>query len=251
MSEIIPEDIGRWRDWGMKPKADGGLGLKPGSVLREMSLLHAVFALARTEWHWCRSNPISDTSKAGMRERKPKKAITDLQRDLVVQQLGYEEGRPPANKKQETAYAFLIALETGMRNGEILSLEIENLFLKRSYLHLDKTKNGDERDVALSRRAVQLIESVAEAWKQRRESGAESLRIFSVDSGSRDTLFRQAMKDAGVTGITFHRSRHTATRKMAKKLPVLALAKQIGHRDLKSLMVYYEADPSEVAALLD
>ena len=45
-----------------------------------------------------------------------------------------------------------------MRQGELLSLSYSNVFINRRFAHLDKTKNGDTREVLLSNRAVYLFE---------------------------------------------------------------------------------------------
>ncbi len=51
--------------------------------------------------------------------------------------------------------------------------------------------------------------------------------------------------------LNFHDSRHEATTRLSRKLNVLALAKMIGHRDVQSLMIYYDETAAELAARLD
>lgn len=45
----------------------------------------------------------------------------------------------------------------------------------------------------------------------------------------------------------FHDSRAEAIWRLSKKLDVMELARMIGHRDIRSLMFYYNADPGELA----
>lgn len=42
--------------------------------------------------------------------------------EAILNILGYKEGEAPTTKKQEIAYLFLLAIETAMRQGELLGL---------------------------------------------------------------------------------------------------------------------------------
>jgi integrase len=52
---------------------------------------------------------------------------------------------------------IVLAVETGMRRGELLSLTWEHIDLDRRVAHLPLTKNGSSRDVPLSSRAVETL----------------------------------------------------------------------------------------------
>src|SRR5665647_949568 len=54
LSAITPEQIAVWRDDRLRE-------VSPGTVLREITLLSAVFEIARREWRWLESNPVSYT----------------------------------------------------------------------------------------------------------------------------------------------------------------------------------------------
>ena len=56
---------------------------------------------------------------------------------------------------------------------------------------------------------------------------------------------------AKIEDLTFHDSRHEACTRLARKIDVLDLARMIGHRDLRSLMTYYNPSASEIADRLD
>ncbi len=53
---------------------------------------------------------------------------------------------------------FHLALETAMRQGEILALRWEHIDLRHGVAHLPETKNGHSRDVPLSRRARNFLQ---------------------------------------------------------------------------------------------
>jgi len=74
---------------------------------------------------------------------------------------------------------------------------------------------------------------------------------LTVKSDVASTLFGRAVLKAEIEDLTFHDSRHEAVTRLAQKLDVLDLARMVGHRDLKSLMIYYNSTPEELANRLD
>ena len=54
----------------------------------------------------------------------------------------------------------VVALETGMRRGELLSLKWKHAHLDKNWLHLPMTENGDGRDVPLSRRTLDELQEL-------------------------------------------------------------------------------------------
>lgn len=235
VSDVLPDDIAKWRDERLK-------SVTSGTVRRELTLLSSVFNYAVKEWRWCRDNPTRQIIWPS--EPKPRdRRISDKEIEQMLTALNYRKGEAPEQLQQELAIAFLIALETAMRQGEILSLTWDRVFLAERYVHLDATKNGHARDVPLSQRAVELFE------KMKRAGNAPC--VFRITSASADALFRKARNKAGIEDLHFHDTRHEATTRLARKLDVLDLARMTGHRDPRSLMIYYNATASELASRLD
>ena len=109
--------------------------------------------------------------------------------------------------------------------------------------HLDITKNGSSRTVPLSKRAVELLEKLKNIHPE---------RVFDVDDGTRDALFRRAVLSQEIKDLHFHDLRREALTRMAKKVDVMTLAKISGHKDVRILLnTYYNPDISSVADLLD
>ena len=231
LDKLGPEVIAEWRNARLKD-------VKGATVRRDMNLLKAVFETARRDWGWLESNPMTDVKRPpGSPSRK--RLITDDERDAIVAQLGYVEGEPVVLVKQRIAVAFLIALETGMRAGELMKVEVRGkvAHLLDQEVAGDATKNGDEREVPLSKRARALFAMVGNK--------------IVLNSGSLDSMFRDARVAAELGGFTFHDSRHYACTKLAKKLEPMDLAKMMGHRNLKQTLEYYNPNTSDLADLLD
>jgi integrase len=237
VSEVTQTDIAIWRDSRLKE-------VSAASVNREWNLLMSVFQIARKEWRWLNSIPFEDVKRP--RDPKPRnRRVSESEIKIMCSALGYSEDVPVTTKQQEMAIAFMLAIETGMRVGEICSLHWPEVSPRS--VHLSKTKNYDERHVPLSKRAVELIEKLR---------GRHETTVFTFHGQSLGTMFRKARQKAskelpGISTLHFHDSRHEACTRLSNKLTVLELARVIGHRDLKSLLIYYNPTPEELAAKLD
>lgn len=233
IANVQPADISGWRDVRRTQVSDA-------STRREMVLLRSVFEVARKEWGWLQINPMDDVRKPmSAPPRKRRVSVDEAQRLCLA--LGWMGG-PAATVSDRVAVAFMFALETAMRSGEICAMRWQDVNLPGCYVTLPETKNGDRRDVPLSSEARRLLGLLP-------EDGAGGL-VFDLAGPTRDALFRRARNKAELADLTFHDSRHEALTRLAKKLQVLDLARMSGHRDLKSLMIYYNETASEIAAKL-
>jgi integrase len=230
IASITPNDIAKWRDSSK---------LQGSTIRREMVLLNAVFEIARKEWQWIDKNPLSDVKRPPDNPHR-KRLITQDEFNIMADTLGYESSIKCVTDDQQVALCMFIAEQTGMRSGEIVSLEWSQVDFAGRKVHLTKTKNGDERDVPLTLKAVEL-------FKQLETKG----KCFTITDSQRDFLFRSARKSAKLSGFVFHDTRHNACTWMAKKVDNITLAKIMGHRNPKSLMIYYNPNASDIAPMLD
>ncbi|MFS1524506.1 site-specific integrase [Microbulbifer sp. 2304DJ12-6] len=160
--------------------------------------------------------------------------------DRICTALNWQE-MSPQTRRQEVAWAFLFALETAMRLGEILALTRDDLDILGRYITVQTSKNGDKRHVPLTRRALELFKMMEDRPKTFLQVGRD---VASV-------MFRRARIDADIEELRFHDTRHEALTRLARKLDVLDLARMVGHRDPRSLMTYYNATATEIASRLD
>lgn len=236
LSEVSTDQVAKWRDARLKAVASP-------TVRREMTLLSSVFEIARREWRACVVNPVRDVKRPPNNPPRDRR-IEPAEEVALLNRLGYVEAEAPGTLHQELALAFLIALETAMRQGEILGITAKAVNLTQRFVHLPKTKNGSTRNVPLSKRAVQLIKVLLGDKK-----GAD--KLFRLTSASADAMFRKVRDDVSIVGLTFHDTRHEAITRLARKVDVLDLARITGHKDPRSLMVYYNATAAEMALRLD
>jgi integrase len=161
--------------------------------------------------------------------------ISDKSISLFLASIPYNPKDKPSSVSDRVALAFLFAIETGMRAGEICGLTRADITSKVATLK--QTKNGKPRKVPLSQEALRILALLDDD-------------LFGMTSQRLDGMFRK-LRDAGSFEFRFHDTRHTAVTRLAKKLDVMVLAKVIGHSDPRQLMKYYHPDEESLADLLD
>lgn len=231
LGALQPAAIAEWRDARLAVVA-------PASAARELQLLRAVLEVARREWGWLKSNPAKDVKKP-ISPPPRRRRIENDELERLCAALGYVGRVECHNVSQRVAVALLLAVETAMRCGELCALTWSKVRLRERFVELERTKNGDAREVPLSKRAVELLESVGKV-------DGDDL-VLRLSTAQVDALFRKAKVKAGVHGLHFHDSRAEALTRLAKKVDVLTLGRIAGHRDLKSLTIYYRESASQIA----
>jgi integrase len=238
--DVTSEQMGKWRDARLKLNARG-------TVLRDIGLLSAVFEHARTEWKWIAVNPMRDIRKPDNPDHR-ERLITGTEVRRMLRQLGY--GEPVRSVSNAVAHAFLLALSTGMRAGEISGLTWDRtradhvILLNRTQAEEEgdtSTKRGKGRPVPLSPVAQRLVA---------RMKGWDAELVFGVQPQTLDTLFRRARDRQKMSGFTFHDSRHTACTRLARKVDVLDLCKIMGWVKTTQALVYYNPKASDIAKRL-
>lgn len=143
----------------------------------------------------------------------------------------------------ERLLIYTLALETAMRLSEIYSLTKDQVNLAKRTVFLDKTKNGDSRQVPLS--------SVALAALQGFEGFSFGPKCQQT-SGVLSKYFIRKFVEAGCADLHFHDLRHEATCRLFErtKLSDARIAKITGHRDPRMLLRYANLRGTDLAEAL-
>jgi integrase len=198
LMDLKASDLGNWRESRLKE-------VSPSSVKREMVLMSAVLTQAKKEWGLIRESPMADVRKrsdAAPRDRRP--STEEMERLLL------SAGSDLTKSTARVYHAFLFAIETAMRAGEVVGLTWSRIDLKNQVAHLPLTKNGKVREVALSSEADRLLEALPKQDP-----------VFGLAGAQLDALWRKLRDRAGVEDLHFHDSRHEAITRLARKLDVL------------------------------
>jgi integrase len=228
-----PRELAGWRDRRLH-------AVSAGAVLRDITLLSAVFEYARRELRLVDANPIRDMRKPPAPKPRTRLPIDD-EVDRICLALAYDPDGPVVTRQAQTAVAFLLAIQTAMRAGEICGLTWDRVDEARRVAILETTKNGHAREVPLSAEAIRLLGQLR---------GIDPVRCFTLTSGTRDTLFRRARDACGIVGLTFHDSRALALTRLSKILDPYQLARVAGHRSLDQIMTYYRESAEDIAKKL-
>jgi len=129
-----------------------------------------------------------------------------------------------------------LALETGMRRGELLAIKYSDVDWANRRLNVPETKNGSTRTVPLTNQARSIL------TKYRYQQC-----FFKLAPDSLSQAFRRAVKAEAIIGLTFHDLRHEAiTRLFERGLSIPQVAGISGHSDYRMLARYTHLHPVDL-----
>jgi integrase len=197
----------------------------PASVNRELELLSRVLSMAVD--HGAVETNVCSRVKKYREDNKRTRVLTREEEGRLMAVLG-RPGRALLRA------LVVIALNTGMRRGEITSLVWADVDLERSLVQVRQTKTGRGRIVPINAAAREVFESLP-----RRERD-EGVRLFEIDWIEKG--WRGACQQAGITGLRFHDLRHTfATRLLDAGTDAFNVAALLGHSRVEMTARYAHA----------
>ena len=215
---VTSVDIASYRDLRLAAiNSRTGQPLTTSTVRLEMSLLSNFFDIARIEWGLCELNPVSNVRKPRSPPGRDRR-LTAREERLIT--------RYAHNHRNKDLYSIVeIALQTAMRQGEILTLRWEHVNLKSRIAHLPETKNGSKRDVPLSVKARDALIRMGV-----RTEG----RIFGYTAHGLKSTWRFMLEKLSIQDLHFHDLRHEAISRLFElgSLDVMEVAAISGHRSL-------------------
>ena len=226
---VTPKVVADYRDERLKDCC-------PGTVIRDLAVLSSIFNHARREWDIGVPNPVQMVRKPTAPAGRDRVLTPDEQNRLLT------AATPTGRRNPLLLPILIVALETAMRRGELLSMTWADVHLDRAVVRLPLTKNGSSRWVPLSCRAVAVLASIG-----RSTSGL----VFPIRFAALGKMFERLCVRAQVDDFRFHDLRHTAATRLAEKLPnVIELAAVTGHRSIQMLKRYYHPTAEALAAKL-
>ena len=250
LKDITSEDMSAYIKGRENTPTNRGSKTSGATIRLEVMLISSVYKHRIKSKNEKLINPIKNIElpkKSKSRER----VLRDNELDYLIQ--GLKKAMPETTCIEDL---LDIAIQTGMRQGEILKLQLHDLDLKNRYVHLPDTKSGDPRDVPLSPKAIDIFNRINSRGKDK------SQRIFNV---SQDAIIR-GFKKGCVLGrkifqekngtlpsprflddLKFHDLRHQAATIWSKYLHAQELAKMFGWKTLDLVMLYYKSDVPTIA----
>ena len=235
--DLSPQIVKDWRDKRLK-------AVKPATVSRQFAVYSAAFNYARKELFLTKENPFKEVNRPP--EAQPRnQRVSREDEETIIAGLKYQRGQVPTKQMHYVAWAFLFALETAMRRGEIIGIEKKNVY--DDFIRLTDTKNGKRRDVPLTKRAKELLALL--------DTPEHDPRLIPHNTNSFRLIWQRNLSQTGLVGkIRFHDTRHEAITRFVHnyKLPLEILSKITGHETISILVnTYYNPTATEIARMLD
>lgn len=268
LESIITHDIDQWIiRRSEETHAVTGTRITAATVNRELNLMSGAFTWAVKTRKWLQTNPCHGAMRPAKARGRNRKALTPQEIKAICIAGGYSREQPPETMTAKVCACFLLALETGLRSGEILRLKPDDYRKDLRIVHVraaeqggrkaarsGRNHNDPSRDVPLTKRAIELLDQLLETMptdQKPQERLANPPYIVGMNDSQRDALWRKVRDRAGVNDLHYHDTKHEAATKLSKFMDVLALSHAIGTKDIRLLRdTYYINDAQRIAKQL-
>ena len=206
-------------------------GIKQSTLNREMSVLRRMF-------RWGAEQGLVHASNIPtIKTKKESHKIITVSVD--------DEARLLAQCPKWLSDMVIVAVDTGCRSGELLSIKWGDVDLRAGYVRVKTEKAGGSRNLYMTPRVFKVFSSMP--------TGLPDVGVFQHPRGKYrvSTLgeaFSNAVKKAGLSNrITFHSLRHTfATRQTQKGTNPFVLMELLGHSTLEMVLRYAHVSDSDL-----
>jgi integrase len=194
----------------------------PSTVRRELALIQRVLQIGIDEWRAAlKDNPAA-------RITKPKQSNT-RERRLLEGEFNTLIKACRQGKIHWIEPLIHLAITTGMRRGELLFIEWNDVNFEKQIIKLRTSKNGYPRDIPLSSEALRVLKCWAHA----------DPHVFPVSANAVRLAWERVRTRANICDLRFHDLRHEAISRffeLGLSMPEVALIS--GHRDYRMLLRY-------------
>lgn len=229
LSDLTAARIAEQRDVLLKEATRRGKLRSPSTVVRYLAALSHALSTAMKEWGWIEDSPMRKVTKP-KEPRGRMRFLSDEEREALL----------CACRESSNPYLYpvvVLALSTGMRQGEIMNLRWDDVDLIKGRVMLHETKNGEPRVVPLHGHALELLRRHRLAQNQQ-----FGLLFPSKDFSSPMDLrfpWEQAIKQADIRNFRFHDCRHSCASYLLMNGASLAeIAEVLGHKTLAMVKRY-------------
>lgn len=240
LNELHPHRIAACRD------ELSATGKSPATVARYLATLASVLTAGVQRWNWLTDSPMRQIHKPVIRNSRTRFLDEEeLDRLLVACH---------RSESPDLLLAVLLAITTGARQGEIMSLRWRDVDWSRHLLQLragvDTTTKGGARSASLAAEVLPLLKARHEAFQARealakvpsRDPGAELIFPSRVSRSAPVNLrrpFITALDRAGITDFHWHDLRHSAASFLAKDgASLVEIGAVLGHRSANTTKRY-------------
>lgn len=250
-------------------------GLSARLVNKHRSVLHAVFEFCRKHrsGYGLAENPVSASEKRTQRDRREIRPFTPEEVAAIVRaaESGSREEEPDENygpltraaweeSNRQWAAMFLVAAETGLRQGELRALRWRDIWFQDRSIKVERAVSNDQIDLPKSGRGrrVPMSDEVMrhlDLLSRRERFTAPGDLVFPGPTGeiqNRGAIYRRFVKTQNAAGVEprrFHDLRHTyCSRLVAKGADLVTVKTWAGHSSITVTERYLHFRPQETDA---
>lgn len=214
-------------------------GLKNTSINKILNVLKHMFTKA-VEWDMVEAETLK-------RIRKVKPLKDDSKR---LRYLSKDECRTLLdNCNGYLKEIVTFALNTGCRRGEILPLKWDNVDMRHGFIRLDRTKNGERRDIPINDSLKSVLQGIA------RRLDIPYVFFDKVTGKPYQSVKRSfitACKKSGITDFHFHDLRHTfASQLVMSGVDITTVSRLLGHKSLTMTLRYSHLAPNHLQSAVN
>jgi integrase len=221
--------------------------LSAAAVNRPLALLRHLLRLAHEEWEVLEHVP---------RVRLEKEPQGRL-RWLTQQEIARLLDACARSKNTQLRAAVVVALNTGLRLGELVGLVWERVDLSRGVIRLETTKSGRRREVPLNDDSYAALVSLTQPPRSRKSKKGTTPPSAAAHAGDRSgpvfraryikTAYNNAVQSAKLEDVNFHTLRHTfASWAVMRGVSLKELQELLGHASLAMTMRYAHLAPEHL-----
>jgi len=204
------------------------------TVNREVACLKHIFTKA-IEWGIVQKNPGKKVKL--LRERNTRLRYLEEREIRRLHDACAEHLKP----------IVIMALNTGMRKEEILSLKRKDVDFRSRIISILDTKNGESREIPMNDIVYKTLLAIRRA---------DSPWVFCKKNGERygniRKAFEGARKRAGIADFRFHDLRHTfASHLVMAGVDLRTVQELLGHKSFEMTLRYAHLSPEHKKAALD
>jgi integrase len=253
MATVTPDVIIKFREERLAGKGrigpDGNPKPRANDTVRlELAFLGHLFKVAKEQWKiGLPYNPVNSVSKPKSHKRV-RRLSTEEEKKLFVALDLYSNPM--------LGWLVRIAIETAMRESEIVKLKTHQLDLNKRTITLPETKPGEPRTVPLNHAATEVFRKAAN-----NPSRPSTTNLMFPGEPGRDGIIRpyqflscwRTLKlRAGVSDYRFHDNRHEAISRLVEAgFSDQAIASITGHKDMQTLARYRHLRNQKLVKMLD
>lgn len=241
LADVTPALIASYRDELLDGITKQGKIRNPSTVVRYMAALSHVFTICVKEYGWIESSPMTRVTKPTEPSGRMRYLSDDERSRLLA-----------ACETSDNDYLYLvvvIALSTGMRQGEIMNLKWSHVDIERKHIVLDKTKNKTQRMIPIEGRAFELLRH---HMIQNQFKNTMLFPGLKVDKPmDLRKAWHAALRKAQILNFRFHDLRHSAASYLAMSgCSLLDISQILGHKNLNMTKRYSHLSQSHLSKVI-